>query len=367
VTLLHLSPISTRRVLQQQHILQGNKSEMNKRYKWQNLPDDQLMRLNLAELGLKITEDSLVAKCRDRLYSELAARELKFKPHLWISDDWFSPDGVPGFAVPFFLLHPRLIELTRSQLVEVEGGTEDWCMRIMRHETGHAIDNAFGLRKLKQRQKLFGLTSTPYPESYSPKPYSRKYVVNLESWYAQAHPDEDWSETFAVWLNPKAKWRIRYPRGLVREKLDYVNEVMGGLRNKRAPNRNDKTPDEINKSAKTLAEYYGALKESYSFGAPHFFDRELMRVFSKNEEHKFNPRADRFLRQERVELRARISKWTGHYHYAVNDIINELIKRSAELNLHLRVGERKTRMDLVAMLSARTAAYLASGEYKIYL
>ena len=340
---------------------------MTRRHKWQDLSDSELLKTKLADLGLKITDSSLVAKCRDRLYSELEARNLKFKPHLWVSDDWFSPDGIPGFAVPFFLLHPRLIELTRAELAEAEGGSEDWCMRIMRHETGHAIDNAFGLRSLKQRQKLFGLTSTPYPESYSPKPFSRKYVVNLNSCYAQAHPDEDWSETFAVWLNPKSKWRIRYPRGLVREKLDYVQHVMSELKGKRSPNRGGETHDRLEDSPKTLAKYFQDIRKTYGFDSPHFFDRELKTVFCKNEEYKSKIRADRFLRGERIDLRNRVSKLTGRYQYEVNDVISELIQRASKLNLHLRVSERKTRVNLVAMLSKRPAAYLASEEYKIYL
>ncbi len=69
-----------------------------------------------------------------------------FEPHFWLSAEWFSPDGVPGVAIPFYLAHPRLEKLERAQMLEVEGGTPDWCMKILRHEAGHAIDNAYRLR-----------------------------------------------------------------------------------------------------------------------------------------------------------------------------------------------------------------------------
>lgn len=340
---------------------------MAKTYPWEDFPDEKLLRLRLSDLGLRIASDSRVARCRDRLYGEIAARGLNFRPHLWIGDDWYSPDGIPGFAVPFFLIHRRLVALTKEQLYEVEGDSEDWCMRLMRHETAHALDNAFRLRRLKQRQKIFGLASTPYPESYSPKPYSKKYVVNLRSWYAQAHPEEDWAETFAVWLNPKSRWRLRYPKGVVREKLDYVDEVMRGLKGRRPLVRSKETPDEIGEMHQTLGAYFKKVRKQYSLDGFQFFDRDLLRVFSKDDAHKFHPRADRFLRAERPEIRDRVANWTGYYQYAVNDIINELIRRSSELDLHLRGGVRKTRMDVIAMLSARTAVYLSDGEYKIYL
>ena len=73
-----------------------------------------------------------------QLYAELEARRLIFRPHFWLSNEWFTPDGVPGIAVPFYLAHPRLAKLEMDQMLEVEGGTSEWCMRILRHEAGHA-------------------------------------------------------------------------------------------------------------------------------------------------------------------------------------------------------------------------------------
>src|SRR5688572_33484676 len=95
-------------------------------------------------------------------------------------------------------------------MLEVEGGNDTECMRILRHEAGHALDTAFRLHFKRQHRELFGSFAQPYPDFYKPKPKSRKYVLHLPAWYAQAHPAEDFAETFAVWLSPRSQWRRRY-------------------------------------------------------------------------------------------------------------------------------------------------------------
>jgi hypothetical protein len=173
------------------------------------MSDDEILDLQFRELDLHIEGTELAARI-DELYRELEARTLVFRPHFWLSDEWFTPDGIAGVAIPFYLAHPRLAKLELAQMLEVEGGDPASCMRILRHEAGHAIDNAFHLRRRRVRRALFGSSSEPYPESYTPKPYSKNFVLHLDSWYAQSHPDEDFAETFAVWLTPDAEWRQRY-------------------------------------------------------------------------------------------------------------------------------------------------------------
>src|SRR3712207_2183137 len=101
--------------------------------------DEELLELRLCDLPLAV-EGSPVAPAVEQRHAERAARAIRLRPHVWLSDSWFTPDEVPGIAVPFYLAHPRLVELERSQMLEVEGGTHDWCMRILRHEAGHAVD-----------------------------------------------------------------------------------------------------------------------------------------------------------------------------------------------------------------------------------
>ena len=124
----------------------------------------------------------------EQLHAELNSAGLRFRPFVYLSYDWFTPDGVVGFAAPFYLAHPRLMRLERRQMLEVEGGAKDQCMRLLRHETAHAFDNAYRLRRKKRFRELFGRAGEPYRDAYTPDPTSRDYVVNLDSWYAQSHP-----------------------------------------------------------------------------------------------------------------------------------------------------------------------------------
>ena len=189
--------------------------------RWVDWPEDKLLDLRMCDLRVRI-EGSVLEDRIAQLHRELAARKLRFRPFFWLSDEWFTPDRVPGIAIPFYLAHPRLMRLERRQMLEVEGGTRDWCMRILRHETGHALDNAYQLRRRGRRWQLFGRPSKRYPEHYLPKPDSQGYVLHLDSWYAQSHPDEDFAETFAVWLQPRSQWRKRYENWPALSKLEYM-------------------------------------------------------------------------------------------------------------------------------------------------
>jgi len=195
---------------------------------WASWSNEQLLNIPMSQLGVTLDGAFLSAQIQ-QLYAELEARQLLFRPHCWLSNEWFSPDGVPGIAVPFYLAHPRLAKLELDQMLEVEGGTPDWCMRILRHEAGHAIENAYRLRRLRRRQQIFGRSSEPYPKYYRPRPYSRSFVRHLDVWYAQSHPDEDFAETFAVWLTPDSTWADRYKGWPVLKKLQYVEGLMAGL------------------------------------------------------------------------------------------------------------------------------------------
>ena len=132
---------------------------------WSKLPLESMMDIPMCDLGLSI-EGTPLEKMQQKLYSELQSRGLKLRPHCWLSDEWFAPDGIPGIAIPFYLAHPRLIRLERQQMLDVEGGTREWCMRILRHETGHAFDTAFALHRKKRYREVFGSYSKPYPDYY---------------------------------------------------------------------------------------------------------------------------------------------------------------------------------------------------------
>ena len=122
---------------------------------WIRLPDDELLDQRLCDLGLRLEGTALEGRLA-RLDAELERAGLRFRPHAWLSTDWFTPDGATGFAIPFFLAHPRLMRLERAQMLEVEGGTHEWCMKLLRHEAAHALDNAYGLHRQRRWREVFG-------------------------------------------------------------------------------------------------------------------------------------------------------------------------------------------------------------------
>src|SRR5215212_10947812 len=148
---------------------------------WTTFSDEKLLEVRMCDLGLTIAGTDLEARIA-QLNAELEARGLQFRPHFWLSDEWFTPDGVPGIAIPFYLAHARLEKLELAQMLEVEGADYDGCLRILRHEAGHALDNAYDLRRRPTRRRLFGNPNTEYPEYYLPKPYSKSFVHHLDHW-----------------------------------------------------------------------------------------------------------------------------------------------------------------------------------------
>src|SRR5690606_3281043 len=179
---------------------------------------------------------SWLAPLLKQVKEELKARGIAPFFHTWVAEEWFSPDGCPGIAIPYYLFLPSLIRLQKSYGLEVEGDTKAKALKLIRHEVGHAIENAWRLRRRKKRQQLFGLSSTPYPTIYRPSP-SESFVVHLGHDYAQSHPDEDWAETFAVWLSQSQQtWRRRYAGTQALEKLEYCNQIMNEIKGTRPLN-----------------------------------------------------------------------------------------------------------------------------------
>src|SRR3977135_854013 len=92
---------------------------------WASWSNEKLLTLPMSQLGVTLDGAFLSAQIQ-QLYAELEARQLLFRPHLWLSNEWFTPDGVPGIAVPFYLAHPRLAKLALDQLLAGEGGAPAW-------------------------------------------------------------------------------------------------------------------------------------------------------------------------------------------------------------------------------------------------
>ncbi len=335
-----------------------------KKRKLETLKDDELLDLRICDLGVSIPGTMLEERI-EQLYWELEARGIAFRPHFWLSNDWFSPDGVPGVAIPFYLADRRLMRLERKQLLEVEGGTHEWCMKILRHEAGHAIDTAYRLRRKRGYREHFGLVSQPYPEYYQPKPYSKRYVLHLDAWYAQAHPVEDFAETFAVWLKPRSTWRSQYKGWPALKKLEFVQSTMEDIADAKPKVTSREHVDPVRSMRITLREHYQKKRDHYGVDHPHFYDRDLMRLFSNESAHQNNPAASVFLNRHRRELRKSVADGTGEYQYTIDQVLADTICRCRELKLRLRGSEEQARVDAIVMLTVQTMNYLHGGHHRI--
>jgi hypothetical protein len=233
--------------------------------KWSEHSDQALLNLRLKDVYLPIEKTGLNPLVQ-KLYSELEAKGImNFRPHVWFSDEWFTPSGHKGIAVPFYLAHPKLAELENHFIGEVEGGNPKWFMKLIRHECGHAIDNAFGLRRRWKRQRLFGKSTQKYSKYYKAAKPSPDFVNHLGHSYAQSHPDEDFAETFAVWLTPRSAWKQNYI-GLALEKLEYIDELMLEVSSARPKIRHNSVADPQYKLSKTLKQHYQARQRYYGIG-----------------------------------------------------------------------------------------------------
>ena len=333
---------------------------------WVALSDDRLLEWRLCDLHLQIKGTQL-ARYIKQLHRELEAHQLLFRPHFWLSDDWYSPDGVSGVAIPFYMAHPRLAKLEQNQMLEVEGGTEDSCLRILRHEAGHAIENAYRLRRKPRRQKLFGKTSKPYPDCYLPKPYSKSFVLHLDMWYAQSHPDEDFAETFAVWLASGSDWRERYAGWPALKKLEYIDSLMKELVGVPPPVISKQRVDPLQSLRKTLREHYHQKRKQYGLDYPNFYDRDLRRLFSNSPEYKTHLAAASFIRHFRKEVRRKVADWTGEYQYTIDQVLKDMIEHCRERKLRLTIPVDQAKLDFTVLITVQTMNYLHSGRHRVVL
>lgn len=333
---------------------------------WPELPDEQLLDLRLSDLPL--TLDGTVMEGRiAQLRAELEQAELRFPIHFYISDEWFTPDGTAAMAIPFYLAHPRLERLEKAQMFEVEGGDHDWCMRILRHEAGHVIDNAYRLRLRRRRRELFGSSKVPYPEFYSPKPYSKSYVIHLDPWYAQSHPDEDFAESFAVWLTPESNWERRYAGWPALAKLEYMNELMTSLRGRKPVDESVEEVDPLRRLRHTLRRHYRRKRQHHGLEHPKFYDRDLRRLFSDAPEFAGRMTAAQFLGKIRRPVCRVVAAWTGIYQYTIDKVLEDMISRCRELKLRLAVPEEQARYEFTVLLTVQTMNYLHSGRHRVAL
>jgi len=259
-------------------------------------------------------------------------------------------------AVPFYLTNPTLQRIEQEIADHLETAEES--MMYLRHEAGHAFNYAYVLYESEEWHRIFGPYSRPYLESYKPNPFSRDYVRNVSGWYAQKHPDEDFAETFAVWLTPGSRWREEYEGTGALRKLEYVDRLMreiGPLPPKVRPSLRDVPIEEM---AYTVADYYKSRRQP-RIEIPRWFDGDLRQLF----EEKGDP-ADPLLRLHRTEIIAEITYWTGVQTAIVRSLVDHLLERVEALGLCVNVGEpRRYLISFTVMVTTLALNYLHHSSF----
>jgi hypothetical protein len=330
---------------------------------WVTLADEELLEKRIRQLDLRWEQTEVDPLVR-QLYGELGQHDLILKPPCFVGDEWFCPAGIPAIYLPFFLLHERLRRLERKMILEVEGETPDWFMRLIRHEAGHAYSFAYRLHRRKKWQALFGLASTEETEFYRPRPYSRSYVTHLDDWYAQSHPDEDFAETFAVWLTPGLDWRGHYRGWKALEKLEYVDTLMRSLAGRPPLHQPAFRPTDYDCLNIKLKTYYRHKRKLYEDSYPDFYDADLRSLFRGTPETPDAQPAAFYLRHNRRQIMEEVCRWTNERKYSVNRLLNRLIVRCEALGLHVQPGDVRLPLGLSAYVATLVMNYLFTGRFK---
>ena len=288
-----------------------------------------LLDTRICDLGLAI-EGSAVEKFLQQLYRELERKKvLKFRPACYLTDEWGCPSGEPIIGIPFYLARPELAQIEKENN-DLESDLE--IMMYLRHEAGHAFNYAYKLHRTPEWKQLFGPYRRPYRDNYRPVLFSKDYVRYLPGWYAQKHPDEDFAETFAVWMTPRSGWRKKYRGWGAMTKLRYMDRIARELGNA-DPLRKRGTPDvTVADMEMTVGEFYRNSTEQIPM-LEVTQDGDLATIFRASRKSKSAQPADIFLRKYRKAIVDQIAVWTAMQRPLVRRLMESIEKRSTELRL----------------------------------
>jgi hypothetical protein len=320
----------------------------------------QLLGARINELGLRI-EGSPVERFVQALYRELARKGLsRFRPACYLSDEWGCPSGQPVIGIPFYLADRRLAGLERA-MNDLEDERE--IMSYLRHEAGHAINYAYRLYRTQRWQKLFGPFNRPYRDRYRPVPFSRDFVRHLPGWYAQKHPDEDFAETFAVWLTPRSQWRRRYAGWPALRKLRWVDAFARRAGKREPPVRTGDVDVTVDAMDITLGEFYARALEETRAAEFIAIDADLAQIFVRAARPGVDLKpASEIIEQHRLALINTITSWTSASRPLVRRLIGRMARQARELRLYGAIGrETAYLVELTAFGTTLAMHYVANG------
>ena len=322
----------------------------------------ELLSKPIRDLGLKL-EGSSVERYVHQLYRELEQKGLRrFRPLVYLSDEWGCPSEEPVIGIPFYLADPKLQRLER-EMNDLEDSRQ--IMMYMRHEAGHAFNYAYELYKTEEWRNLFGSFRKPYRDAYKPIPFSRRFVRHMEGWYAQKHPDEDFAETFAVWMTPRSKWRQRYKGWGAMAKLKYMDRIakkFGGAEPLKPQGHTDITVEEMED---TVEQFY----ESHAFeqrdAGELLLDTDLQDIFNVSPRKRKGVRpAQDFLRENRKLIVDKIGYWSGVQRPLVRNLVESIEKRAGELNLRVEIASEKQALaEIIVFITTLAMNYLTRGKF----
>lgn len=340
--------------------------------------ESTLRTTQIRDLGLQIAGTRLEPILKE-FEAELDALGLgRLKPRFYLSTEWGVLFGTISVAIPFYLAKPELEALQAEQVGHIEGVSKADILRYLRHEMGHVVNYAFRLYEQEEWVKLFGSITQPYMEDYRPQPFSRRYVRHLPGWYAQKHPDEDWAETFAVWMTPGTNWRTEYekwPSALA--KLDYCDRAMQEIRDREPPVKEDKRDEDVGELTYSLQDYYTNLRVGGD-ALPPGIEGALTAIFEdlqlpaeesaaagdgKDKPDNRKPASALIRRLER-ELVANVYRWTGHFPERTRPLVRFLAQRADELKqVYPAEREASVATAISTLVTALAMNYVHRGTY----
>jgi hypothetical protein len=295
------------------------------------------------------------------LYRELEQKGLmKFRPLCYLTDEWGCPSGEPVIGIPFYLANADLAHLEK-EMNDLEDTQE--VMMYLRHEAGHAFNYAYKLHRTPEWKQLFGPFRRPYHDNYRPIPFSRNFVRHLAGWYAQKHPDEDFAETFAVWLTPRSAWRKRYRGWGAMAKLQYMNRIARKLGNADPVRRRGQTDITVDEMDATVAEFYQRTNDDVPL-ADLALDTDLRDIFDTSKRRKTAKPAREFLHTQRKAVVDKVAYWTGAQRPLIKKLIEVIEKRIDELGLFAdSAREPEHLIQITVYVTALAMNYMARGKF----